>query len=180
MFFVTNQARDGVSVIDATTLKETGLIGTGKGAHGLAMSRDTRLLYVTNRLAGTISLAPEPRKHTVLPFSLTAVSRASHSAGRSVSGARSIRPCCRAKSRSPYRVNSPTVAEIASQRGCIVVLVQASRPPAPVETPERLKDFSRTPAGHYEPTAVSPYDISNCAPLRGKRENRPVRLPLLD
>lgn len=56
VFFVTNQARDGVSVIDATTLKETGLIGTGKGAHGLAMSRDTRLLYVTNRLAGTISV----------------------------------------------------------------------------------------------------------------------------
>jgi YVTN family beta-propeller protein len=56
VFFVTNQARDGVSVIDAKTLKEVGFIQTGKGAHGLAISRDTRSLYVSNRLAGTISV----------------------------------------------------------------------------------------------------------------------------
>lgn len=56
VFFVTNQARDGISVIDATTLRETGFITTGKGAHGLAVSRDARSLYVTNRLAGTISV----------------------------------------------------------------------------------------------------------------------------
>ena len=29
---------------------------TGRGAHGLAISRDTRALYVANRLAGTISV----------------------------------------------------------------------------------------------------------------------------
>jgi DNA-binding beta-propeller fold protein YncE len=29
---------------------------TGRGAHGLAISRDTRLLYVSNRLAGSISV----------------------------------------------------------------------------------------------------------------------------
>lgn len=56
VFFVTNQARGGVSVIDATTLKEVGFITTGRGAHGLAVSRDTRSLYVSNRLAGTISV----------------------------------------------------------------------------------------------------------------------------
>lgn len=56
VFFVANQGRDGVSVVDATTLKETGFITTGKGAHGLAISRDARSLYVSNRLAGTISV----------------------------------------------------------------------------------------------------------------------------
>ena len=56
VFFVTNQQRDGVSVIDAATLKETGFIQTGKGAHGLAISRDTRSLYVSNRMAGTITV----------------------------------------------------------------------------------------------------------------------------
>ena len=55
-FFVTNQGRDGVSVIDAATLKETAFITTGRGAHGLAVSRDARSLYVSNRLAGTISV----------------------------------------------------------------------------------------------------------------------------
>lgn len=56
VFFVANQGRDGVSVVDAQTLKETAFIGTGKGAHGLAISRDTRSLYVSNRMAGTISV----------------------------------------------------------------------------------------------------------------------------
>ena len=56
VFFVTNQQRDGISVIDATTLRETGFVVTGKGAHGLAVSRDARSLFVTNRLAGTISV----------------------------------------------------------------------------------------------------------------------------
>jgi YVTN family beta-propeller protein len=32
------------------------LIPTGQGAHGMAISRDTSKLYVTNRLAGTISM----------------------------------------------------------------------------------------------------------------------------
>ncbi len=55
-FFVANQARDGVSVIDGVTLKETRFITTGRGAHGLAMSHDARSLFVSNRLAGTISV----------------------------------------------------------------------------------------------------------------------------
>ena len=56
VFFVANQRRDGVSVVDPIALKEIGFIGTGHGAHGLAISRDTRSLYVTNRLGGTITV----------------------------------------------------------------------------------------------------------------------------
>jgi YVTN family beta-propeller protein len=55
-FFVANQARNGVSVIDAGSLKEVAFIATDRGAHGLLMSRDARSLYVANRLAGTISV----------------------------------------------------------------------------------------------------------------------------
>ena len=56
VFFVTNQGRSGVSVIDPIRMREIGFIRTATGAHGMAISRDTRKLYVTNRLVGTISV----------------------------------------------------------------------------------------------------------------------------
>lgn len=56
VFYVANQVRNGVSVIDPTSMKEIRFIPTGAGAHGFAMARDGRHLYVTNRLAGSISV----------------------------------------------------------------------------------------------------------------------------
>ena len=56
VFFVANQGRSGVSVIDPVSMRETDFIPTGSGAHGLCVSRDTTELYVSNRLAGTISV----------------------------------------------------------------------------------------------------------------------------
>jgi YVTN family beta-propeller protein len=56
VFFIANQATNGVSIIDPKSMKVVGFIGTGRGAHGFAFSRDTRSLYVSNRLAGTISV----------------------------------------------------------------------------------------------------------------------------
>lgn len=56
VFFVANQGRHGVSVIDPFRMKELAFIPTGKGAHGFAVSRDAKSLYVSNRLAGTISV----------------------------------------------------------------------------------------------------------------------------
>jgi YVTN family beta-propeller protein len=55
-FYVTNQERHGVSAVDPITMTELLFIPTGPGAHGLAISRDTRFLYVSNRLEGTISV----------------------------------------------------------------------------------------------------------------------------
>ena len=56
VYYVANQDRDGVSVIDPVAMTETAFIPTGKGAHGLYPSRDTRFLYVTNRKAGSVSV----------------------------------------------------------------------------------------------------------------------------
>ena len=56
VFYVANQGRHGVSVIDPERMQEITFIPTGKGAHGLQISRDTRFAYVSNRLAVTISL----------------------------------------------------------------------------------------------------------------------------
>jgi DNA-binding beta-propeller fold protein YncE len=55
-FYVADMANDGVWTIDARHLRRTGFVATGAGAHGLYTSRDSRLLYVTNRDEGSISL----------------------------------------------------------------------------------------------------------------------------
>lgn len=56
VFYVANQERDGVSIIDPVAMTEVGFLPTGRGAHGLQISRDGRWLYVSNRLAGSISV----------------------------------------------------------------------------------------------------------------------------
>lgn len=56
VFYVANQGRSGVSIVDPVTMTEVGFIHTGRGAHGLQISRDTRFLYVSNRYEGSISL----------------------------------------------------------------------------------------------------------------------------
>jgi len=56
VFYVANQGRHGVSVIDPVNMREVQFIPTGRGAHGLEISRDTRSIYVSNRLAGTVSV----------------------------------------------------------------------------------------------------------------------------
>ncbi len=48
-FYVANQKRDGVSLINGDNLTEIGFIRTGYGTHGLYPSRDGTKLYVTNR-----------------------------------------------------------------------------------------------------------------------------------
>lgn len=55
-FFVADQGRHGVIVIEPDSMQEVAFIPTGRGAHGMSISRDTRALYVTNRLAGTLSV----------------------------------------------------------------------------------------------------------------------------
>jgi YVTN family beta-propeller protein len=56
VFYVANQGRHGVSIVDPFAMQEVGFLPTGRGAHGMAISRDTKSLYVSNRLAGTISV----------------------------------------------------------------------------------------------------------------------------
>ena len=66
LFYVANQGpHAGVTMISARTLRIVGFIPTGYGAHGLAISRNTRELYVSNRLAGTISVIRFARRRLV-------------------------------------------------------------------------------------------------------------------
>ena len=58
VFYVTNQDpnHSGVSVVDPVEMAEVDFIPTESGAHGLYISRDATKLYVSNRLAGSISV----------------------------------------------------------------------------------------------------------------------------
>jgi YVTN family beta-propeller protein len=55
-FLVADKDLGGVSVIDARRFRRTGFIKTGPDAHGIYPSRDGRLMYVSNRGNGTITV----------------------------------------------------------------------------------------------------------------------------
>ncbi len=56
VFYVADMKAGGVHLIDGESLNEIGFIPTGKGAHGLYVSRDSHVLYVSNRGEGSVSL----------------------------------------------------------------------------------------------------------------------------
>lgn len=54
-FFVADMMANGVYTIDAHTFDCTGFVPTGKGTHGLYVTRDSRDLLITNRGEGSLS-----------------------------------------------------------------------------------------------------------------------------
>ncbi|MGI8678738.1 MAG: beta-propeller fold lactonase family protein [Jatrophihabitans sp.] len=56
LFYVADMTANGVYVLDAKTFEVIRFQPTGKGAHGLYISRDSRRMFVTNRDEGTISV----------------------------------------------------------------------------------------------------------------------------
>ena len=55
-FLAADMLRNGIWVVDATTLKYVRFIHTGMGAHGIYPSRDAKRLFISNRDEGTISV----------------------------------------------------------------------------------------------------------------------------
>ncbi|MFI6442598.1 hypothetical protein [Streptomyces sp. NPDC050759] len=55
-FYVADMMADGMWVLDGDTFGEPTLLPTGKGTHGLYVSRDSREMYVSNRGEGTVSV----------------------------------------------------------------------------------------------------------------------------
>ena len=56
MIYTADQQSGGLWEIDPSRFRVTGFIHTGAGAHGLYPSRDASVMYVSNRMAGTISV----------------------------------------------------------------------------------------------------------------------------
>ncbi|MFF3907857.1 hypothetical protein ACFYZJ_18110 [Streptomyces sp. NPDC001848] len=55
-WYIADMTRNGVWVLDGDRFTPPRLLPTGKGAHGLYVSRDSRTLYISNRGEGSISL----------------------------------------------------------------------------------------------------------------------------
>ncbi|WP_030948526.1 YncE family protein [Streptomyces sp. NRRL S-646] len=55
-FYIADMMADGVWILDGDKFTRPTLLPTGKGAHGLYVSRDSREMYISNRGEGTISL----------------------------------------------------------------------------------------------------------------------------
>jgi YVTN family beta-propeller protein len=56
LFYIADMRLGGVHLVDAARPHEVGFLPTGRGAHGLYVSRDSRYLYVSNRDDGSISV----------------------------------------------------------------------------------------------------------------------------
>jgi YVTN family beta-propeller protein len=63
--YVADMVAGGVWKIEPRRLKVIGFLHTGSGAHGLYPSRDTKMLYVSNRGEGTISVVSFARRRVV-------------------------------------------------------------------------------------------------------------------
>jgi len=55
-FYIADMMADGVWILDGDTFAQPFLLPTGKGAHGLYISRDSREMYISNRGEGSISV----------------------------------------------------------------------------------------------------------------------------
>jgi YVTN family beta-propeller protein len=56
LFYVADEQSNGVYLIDSRTLAVKSFVTTGAGTHGLYVSRDSKDLYITNRLSGSVSV----------------------------------------------------------------------------------------------------------------------------
>jgi DNA-binding beta-propeller fold protein YncE len=70
VFYVADQAHDGLWEIDGTRLRVLGFLPTGRGVHGLYVSRDSRLLYAGNRRAGTVSVISFATRHITATWTI--------------------------------------------------------------------------------------------------------------
>jgi YVTN family beta-propeller protein len=56
VFYVADMESNGVWMIEGDKFEKLGFMETGKGAHGLYASRDSKVLYVSNRGEGSVSV----------------------------------------------------------------------------------------------------------------------------
>ncbi len=65
IFYVADMAANGVYLVDGEKMAKIDFLATGKGAHGLYASRDSKVLYVSNRGEGSISLIEFAKRKVV-------------------------------------------------------------------------------------------------------------------
>lgn len=61
-FYVADENSNGVFLVNAATQHVEGFLTTGQGTHGLYVSRDSKDLYITNRIGGSVSVLSFARR----------------------------------------------------------------------------------------------------------------------
>lgn len=56
VFYIADMVADGIYLVEPDSFTRIGFIPTGKGTHGLYVSRDSKVLYISNREEGSVSL----------------------------------------------------------------------------------------------------------------------------
>jgi YVTN family beta-propeller protein len=64
-FYVADMHANGVYVFDSALTRQTAFIPTGRGAHGIYFSRDSKRAFVTNRDEGSVTVM-DPRTNQVI------------------------------------------------------------------------------------------------------------------
>jgi YVTN family beta-propeller protein len=70
VFYIADMHAHGVHLIDGDQMKKIGFIPTGQGAHGLYVSRDSKVLYVSNRNEGSVSVIDFKTRQVVKKWQL--------------------------------------------------------------------------------------------------------------
>jgi YVTN family beta-propeller protein len=70
VFYVADMMANGVHVIDGDRMVQVEFIPTGRGAHGLYGSRDSQVLYCSNRGEGTISVISFEQRKVVAKWTI--------------------------------------------------------------------------------------------------------------
>lgn len=68
--YVADQQNGGLWEIDPRTFRVVGFLSTGAGAHGLYPSRDTRVMYVSNRQQGSVSVVSFTTRRVIRTWQL--------------------------------------------------------------------------------------------------------------
>ncbi|CAM5301418.1 YVTN family beta-propeller repeat protein [Streptomyces abikoensis] len=69
-WYIADMMADGVWVLDGDKFTEPWLMPTGKGAHGLYVSRDSKSMYISNRGEGSVSVLDLPSRKLVKKWEL--------------------------------------------------------------------------------------------------------------
>ncbi|MBV8818195.1 MAG: YncE family protein, partial [Acidobacteriaceae bacterium] len=81
VLYVADMISDGVWMIEPNEFKVLGFLPTGKGAHGLYASRDSKVLYCANRGEGSISIIDFATRKVIRKWQFAPVGSASPDMG---------------------------------------------------------------------------------------------------
>ena len=70
VLYTADQEAGGLWEINPSTFRVTGFLKTGAGAHGLYPSRDARVMYASNRSAGSVSVVSFKTRHVLKTWPL--------------------------------------------------------------------------------------------------------------